>query len=246
MKRYIILIFLFVLTSITCLTAGVIASPGIKLFINGKEVITDVRLIDGSSYIPIEDVAKWLGHENTWMDGEQSELQIGKKDSSTLGKSFQNPAPIHTEVIFEKSTPFEQYKGSIHLDDIVRGNKALSMLKEVEDLHHGVWVETSDPSNVDPEERELLLAKVSIKLTSTSDKNQSLQISNDDFRLVSSNGKTYRPILVTPPSPSISTKLFLGNQHTGWVVMQVDKNESTPILVFGSILVDGAWLKTNE
>ncbi|NQX62194.1 DUF4352 domain-containing protein [Paenibacillus qinlingensis] len=246
MKRYIMLICLLVLISIICLTAGVIASPGIKLFINGKEVITDVRVVDGSSYIPISDVANWIGHENTWIDGEKSELYIGKKGSSTFGKSFQNPAPIHTEVVFEKSTPFEQYQGAIQLDAVVRGNKALSMLKEVEDLQQGVWVETSDTSKVDPEEREILLAKVTIKLTSTSDKNQSLRISNNDFQLVSSNGKNYRPILVTPPSPSISTNLVLGNQHTGWVAMQIDKNESTPILVFGSILVDGAWLTTNE
>ncbi|MFD0677178.1 MULTISPECIES: hypothetical protein [unclassified Paenibacillus] len=245
MKKYIALIALFTLTSVICFTTGIIASPGIKLFVNGKEVITDIKLVDGNSYIPIHDVAEWLGKEDIWMDGEHNELHIGGEESSIAGKSYQNPAPIGTEVDFQKVTPFEKYHGSLHVDEIARGSKALNLMVNIVDLQRGVWIETTDPSKVDPEERELFLAKVTIKLTNISD-NKFLQIKNDDFQLVSSTGKIYRPILETPPSPSIATKLLLGEQHTGWIIMQVDKNDKAPILEYGSVLVDGAWFKTND
>lgn len=54
---------------------GVYAASDIKLIINGKNVATDIQIIDGSSYVPLRVVSESLGADVKW-DGDSRTITI--------------------------------------------------------------------------------------------------------------------------------------------------------------------------
>ncbi|MBD0381270.1 stalk domain-containing protein [Paenibacillus sedimenti] len=72
-------------TSVLSLTfaAGVYAaSSDIKLFINGKQINTDLQVVDGSSYVPLRVVSESLGADVKWDEAARS-ISINSKSNST-------------------------------------------------------------------------------------------------------------------------------------------------------------------
>lgn len=62
-KRYVILI----ITIIVLLTSTVaLASSNIKLIVNGKESNAEVKVMNGTSYVPLREVANILGANVNW------------------------------------------------------------------------------------------------------------------------------------------------------------------------------------
>ncbi|MGF9714978.1 stalk domain-containing protein [Paenibacillus naphthalenovorans] len=54
---------------------GVYAASDIKLFINGKQIDTQIEVIDGNSYVPLRVVSESLGAEVKW-DGNSRTINI--------------------------------------------------------------------------------------------------------------------------------------------------------------------------
>lgn len=82
-KRYLILI-----TTIIILFSStvVLASSHVKLIVNGKESNAEVKVINGTSYVPLREVANMLGADVNW-DGPTSTITItGQGNTMSQGE----------------------------------------------------------------------------------------------------------------------------------------------------------------
>ncbi|WP_052487199.1 copper amine oxidase N-terminal domain-containing protein [Gordoniibacillus kamchatkensis] len=108
--------------ALTAFGAGVYAASDIRLLVHGKQVNADVRIIDGSSYVPLRAVSEALGMDVNW-DNATRTISIKKTktykvnsviwsgdarmkiSAVTLDTAFQNEKtdhPIHA-LIFDVS-----------------------------------------------------------------------------------------------------------------------------------------------
>ncbi|NOU98596.1 hypothetical protein [Paenibacillus planticolens] len=241
MRKKILLQLGLIALSIASAAAGAYASSEIKLYIYGKNVQANIKMIDGKGYVAVRDVAQWLGQRLEWDDSNR-EIHIGNLDASDNGKSLKTPAPIGSKVMFEKNTPFEFYQGDMHIVEVVRGPEAKKLMEEVKEYNKGYSGKNYDEPL---EGMELLLAKITVKITTNSDNDEKVSIGFLNFRLVSSLGKNYESLLVISPRPAVDAYLSVGEENTGWVVLQVDVNDKAPIIEYKSYLADPIYMKTN-
>lgn len=78
MKKKILMSLGVAVIIVASITFGAYAASGIKLWINGNEIKTDVQIVDGSSYVPLRVVSDELGAEILW-DGKKRTITISGK-----------------------------------------------------------------------------------------------------------------------------------------------------------------------
>lgn len=215
---------------------GAYAASDIKLFVNGKKTTASVEIIDGSSYVPLRVVAEALGQEVKW-DEAKREIHIGKTvDTSVVGYSRSNPAPLKTKLDFKIETLFDNYQGEISIIETVRGDEAWKL------------IQAANKFNSAPKDgKEYLLAKATVKITANKNKDSKVDLSSANFKLVSTSGKDYdMSISPVPPDPSIRTSLYVNAENTGWIVFEVDKTDTLPLITYARTYdgTGGVWFKT--
>lgn len=79
---------------------------------------------------------------------------------------------------------------------------------------------------------EYIAARVQFELlTMAGDK--ALDLHALDFQAISSTGREYEDAVVVEPAPAIGANLYAGATHEGWVVFQVAKDDTAPVMTYG-------------
>lgn len=102
MKRKILVLVGIITIVMTAFSIGVYAASDIKLLINGKQINSEIQIIDGSSYVPLRVVSESLGAEVKWDEGRRiitinsSGSSPTTSDSSSEQTKIKAPLTIHS------------------------------------------------------------------------------------------------------------------------------------------------------
>ncbi|CAG7651693.1 DUF4352 domain-containing protein [Paenibacillus allorhizosphaerae] len=193
---------------------------------------------NGNTYLPARAVAEALGTAVGYDSATNTVLIGGQADSKpagTPGKSRSNPAPIGQKVDFTVNDLLNDYSGTLSVDQVIRGEEAWKMISSANKLN-----------NSPKDGYEYVLAKVSIKVSSSKNKDKQIDVSPVDFSMISSEGKDYERAIVVEPSPTVRTKLYEGASHTGWAAFLVKKDDQNPVISYGRKYdgSGGVWFST--
>jgi len=157
-----------------------------------------------------------------------------KETPTLLGFSRQKPASIGTPIIVEINNLFDDVKVKITLLDIVRGIEAWNIIKEANMFN--------DPAKTN---YEYILTKVKFKNLESQKKDSAYSLSTYSFTAVSSDGKDYDKDYALGPEPRLNANLYEGASHTGWVVFQIAKDDTQPLMTFNRDYngTGGVWFK---
>jgi hypothetical protein len=136
---------------------GVYAASDIRLFINGKQIDSDIQVINGSSYVPLRVVSEALGADVKWDEVNRtinikktktyevnaaiwSGTLMMKISNITLDTAFQNDKTTHSinAIIFDVSIENTGYVGYSYLKWYPTKGKIR--------LNNNTTVEISNPS----------------------------------------------------------------------------------------------------
>lgn len=223
---------------------GAYAGNNVKLIINGKNIATDVQIVNGSSYVPLRVVSENLGADVKW-DGNSKTITITNSDKQTtpttasnsnVGLSRSNPAPLGKSVTVTHKSLMDNYTTAVTLQEVIRGEDAWQKVKDANQFN-----------NEPKAGHEYILAKIKVNLISNKDEGQ-LDIHSSSFTLVSKDGRDYDFNSVVEPDPQLRTKLYPGATHEGWVAFQVKKDDKSPLIAFGRDYEGkgGAWFKLSK
>lgn len=166
----------------------------------------------------------------------------GKCNSPPLGHSRGNPVSAGKSLTIwtgDIGSPFDDdaYKVKVNLLKVVRGTEVWNRLKEAS----GEFTEPQSPDAG----FEYLLAKVKFDLLESKTESSKFTLSSMLFSAVSSEGKEYKDSWVTTPEPRLDADLYEGASQTGWLLFEVKKDDSKPLMTFGrnSDGTGGIWFK---
>lgn len=198
-----------------------------KKFESDKPIVA----IEGSTYLPLKAIGDVLGVPVQWNE-KLRRVEVGSISNTKNEYSFNNPAPLNTIQTITKESFLQKYTAEVVVKEIVRGETANKMVADANIFN--------DPPK---EGYEYLLAKVYVKLISIDE--GALTLSPLQFSLISSDGKEYDMPFVVLPEPEITTTLYPGASHEGWVVFEVKKDDLKPKIVFEKQYdgTGGAWFK---
>jgi len=162
-----------------------------------------------STYLPLKAIGDVLGVPVQWNE-KLRRVEVGSISNTKNEYSFNNPAPLNTIQTITKESFLQKYTAEVVVKEIVRGETANKMVADANIFN--------DPPK---EGYEYLLAKVYVKLISIDE--GALTLSPLQFSLISSDGKEYDMPFVVLPEPEITTTLYPGASHEGWVVFEVKK-----------------------
>lgn len=242
-----------VLLSVT-FVSGVYAANKFTLLVNGNKINADVRIIDGTTYLPLKDVAKAVGAQlsfnnqtktitlNTPSPTNQTTNNTPSTNNTTVNTPVvkeiatrKNPAKIGDTVPFDTKGSLSSITGNLSVTEIIRGSEAWNMI-------HQANMFNSAPKDG----HEYILAKIKIDITSNANSEAAVSISDYDFTLVSSGGTDYQKQSVVTPDPVLRTKIYVGGSQSGWAVFEVKQNDQEPLIVYGRKYdgSSGVWFKT--
>ena len=111
MKKKIVLSLGLIVILVASIAIGAYAASDIKLWINGKEINTDIQIVNGSSYVPLRVVSDNLGATIKW-DGINRKITISGK-----------VAPVHAPP--EDAVTIKDV--SIKIDKVVQDSDSLRL-----------------------------------------------------------------------------------------------------------------------
>ncbi|MNH75651.1 Telomeric repeat-binding factor 2 [compost metagenome] len=251
MKKKVLIVSGIILIAAS-LTTGVFAATKYSLIVNGTKINTELKIIDGTTYVPLRTVSEALGAKvsissnviNITTPAIPSEnSNIPSSPTKTLPESSitedkasrTNPANLSEKVNFTTNNISEKFSGNLTILETVRG----------EDAWKAIY--SANYFNSEPEEGyEYILAKIKIDINSNINADAAVSVSSVDFTLVSSSGVDYKHKTIVVPSPDIRTKIYAGGSQTGWVAFQVKKDDQSPLIVYGRKYdgSSGIWFKT--
>lgn len=143
------------------------------------------------------------------------------------------PAPIGEKQTISVDNIMEKYTVEATVKEVVRGDNALSMLKQA-------YKYNSDPKAG----YDYIIAKINFKLLDINE-DKTFNIYDSKFKLYSSDYKEYESPSVVSPDPVLDGKLYKGASTEGYAVYQVKTNDTKPTLVFGQNYdgTGGIWFK---
>jgi len=235
----------------------------VHVVVNGRLVQSDVPAINfqGRTLLPVRAVAEALGAQVQWdpkyLDGHhyrppdaaalQTEVARLKEElpkvkaeadeprkkveslsppapsPSEPGYSRSNPAPIGTTLRVTKEDLIQEVTAEVTLLEVIRGAAAWERIKAANKFN--------PPP---PPGKEYLLVRIRFKVLSLDDPSASYDLSPVQFTVVSGAGRDYEhPLVVVPPKPDLSSRLYVGASHEGWAVYMVDIDDPKPTLTFG-------------
>jgi hypothetical protein len=115
-------------------------------------------------------------------------------------------------------------ESAITVIEIVRGEKAWDMVK------------AASPSNGSPDSgMEYIAARIKFVFgTKGATGDLSYAIRDEQFALVSDNGRQYQRPAVVIPKPELSGRLYPGDSLEGWIVLLVSVDDKKPLMSFGN------------
>ncbi|HLL50585.1 MAG TPA: DUF4352 domain-containing protein, partial [Thermomicrobiales bacterium] len=96
----------------------------------------------------------------------------------------------------------------------------------------------ASPSNVEPREGTTYAV---VNLLARNTGNNSIHLDNDDFALTGDSGLEWRFLGVRPPDPVLNLGLAPGASTEGWVAFGIPAEETSLLLVFDSLELEGTW-----
>lgn len=207
-------------------------SPTFKVYVEGKELNANppAVVINGYTYLPLRATGDALGVKVNY-DQARKRVDIGETSVSS-GYSRTNPAPIGIAQKIKVDNYDCTYNATIKVEETVRGEKALQMVKE------------ANKFNSEPEiGKEYVVAKIYVSIDSVSE-DKAIRVSDYDFKCYSKNNVKYDELILVNPKPALSTDLYVGGNTTGYAVFQVEIGDM-PKIVYGAGYdgSGGIWFK---
>jgi hypothetical protein len=151
------------------------------------------------------------------------------------GYSMSDPAPVGT---------------TLTVDDWNWGNKKMSVELTLLETVRGdqAWRLISEANAINPapkDGKEYMMAKFRYRLTKLEPEGQSFTIGPLDFDLVS-DGVVEKGKLAMAGIGGMNAELYSGGTKEGWVVYEVPKNATSPMIAYGRMVSGsgGLWFKT--
>lgn len=145
-----------------------------------------------------------------------------------------NPAPPGTAVTYKpswQSAGFEKSTINITLLEVAKGEEAATLMKSDKDIIY--------PRN---KSEEVLLAKFRVEIVE-GPSDHTFRVNFLDFNAAYRDGTVIDETTYCSYSDSLMVELFKGGREEGWIVLQYDKLESSPLVVFDP-RGGGAWFRT--
>ncbi|MCM3042470.1 stalk domain-containing protein [Paenibacillus motobuensis] len=249
-KKLLITLGIFLLS--VSIATGAFAATKYSIVVNGNKINADIKVINGSTYVPLRVVSEALGAKVSLDNGTinitnpiQNSIPVQQPTppaheqtppAPQAQASRSNPANIAEVVPFTSKGISEEYKGNLTVLKTIRGTEAWTMIYEANRFN-----------DAPKDGYEYILASIKIDITSNLNADNAVSVSPLDFTLVSSSGVDYKNETVVVPDPNIRTKMYVGGSHTGWVSFLVKKDDPSPLIVYGRKYNGsaGLWFKTN-
>ena len=138
--------------------------------------------------------------------------------ASSIGLSRADPAPLGAVV---QAGPLE-----LQVLGVLSGPEAIDA------------VLAASPTNVEPREG---LTYFAVNLSARNIGSQPLWLDNDDFALTGESGLVWRFLGAQPPDPALDATLNPGETTEGWVAFGAPLEETSLLLIFDSLEIDGSW-----
>jgi hypothetical protein len=138
--------------------------------------------------------------------------------ASSIGLSRADPAPLGAVV---QAGPVE-----LQVLGVLSGPEAIDA------------VLSASPTNVEPRDG---MTYVAVNLSVRNSGSQPLWLDNDDFALTGDSGLVWRFLGARPPDPALDATLNPGETTEGWVAFGMPLEESSLLLIFDSLEIDGSW-----
>ncbi len=238
-------VFMLFLTNFTVFGAGVqqaieVVLNSVNLTVNGQKVEADTILYKGTTYVPLRTTAEMLGKEVGW-DQTTNTASINDKGVNSVvnngNYSRTNPAPVGVKQSISISSILEEYTAEVKITDVIKGKEALDML-----------LEANQYNDVPDDDQEYILAKIYVKLLESKDDKQ-ISFGPHSFGLYSGDSAKYDEFYsVVEPSPQLSTALYAGAEHEGYVAFKVKKDDKDPKICFGAKYdgTGGIWFSLSK
>ncbi|CQR56516.1 hypothetical protein [Paenibacillus riograndensis] len=197
--------------------------------------IADGAVINGAIYAPIQALAKATGTTVTIKD---KKVTIGSPSASTANStsssSRSNPTDIGKTVNFNYKNG--GYSGTVAVTQVLRGAEAWEAAKE----------QYNDFASEPDAGYEYLFAKIKVSILKVDKAGATADLNQFDYKLISTSGTEYGADIVLSPEPSISTKVYAGSSHEGWVGYKVKTDDASPLIAFSRNYdgTGGVWFKT--
>ncbi|MFC5401319.1 DUF4352 domain-containing protein [Cohnella soli] len=242
MKKKLLIASTVMALVVASFSLGAYAAVKYSLVINGKSVKADIKVINGTPYIPITALSGNLKGVTTKVDSKTGIIKIDEPKPATTpppaspGLSRSNPASVGSTVTFGKKDYSDDYQVTLKVEAVIRGAEAWKLIQEANQF------------NDEPEAGyEYVLAKINAGVSKNAKGDSQVLISKYDFTLVSSSGKDYVRRATVLPDPELDAKLYVGASDSGWVSFQVKTDDANPLIAFGRSYdgKGGAWFKIN-
>lgn len=236
--------------------------PAVRVIVNGKAMDMPGVIVEGRTMAPVRAVAESLGGTVSWDQATftatilapdvsqlQTEIAALKKENAELkarlqpaapsaeqGSTRTNPAGLNVTQTVAVSKLGTEYTAKVTLLDVIRGDAAWQQVKVANVFN--------DPAK---DGKEYIIAKFRFELlTSAGDK--AIDLSAVHFTAFSGAGREYDWPMVVEPEPKIGTSLYAGSSHEGWVVFEVDKTDTVPVVAYGRKYdgTGGIWFKLSK
>lgn len=199
-----------------------------NVIVDGSNHNQSVISYKGSTYVPLRSFGDLLGVKVDYKNGniylgDSSNTASGSSNISASSYNMNNPAPVGTTQSVRVSNFMEDFSASVVVKEVIRGQKALDMIKEANQFN-------DDPS----QGYEYILAKIGISIQSSKD-GKSVDVYSGDFKSFSTNNAEYSAFVsVVEPEPELSGAIYAGGSSEGWVAFQVKKDDISPKFVYGA------------
>jgi len=209
----------------------------VNVVVNGQNVATDNLIYNDRTYVPLRAVSEILGKEVIW-DGPNNTVNINDKGSNPQPPSVSytrvNPAPLGTTQRIIINNIFDNFTAEVIVKEAIRGDKAWQQIKAANMFN--------DPPGSD---EDYILAKIAVNAVAV-DGGKSLEVTTADFDVYSGSDALYNGFFsVVTPEPALSTQLYPGAQHEGYIAFKVKKSDMAPKVAY-KLNYDGTggiWFK---
>ena len=154
--------------------------------------------------------------------------------NAALGSRL-NPYPVGDTATFDGTdTLFDTYKAKIKLKKIIRGDSAMDIIANANNLNA-----------LPAADQEYLLAKFEIDALESLD-DAKIEISAANFELVSEDGIKYDTFVTISGLEPRLTTMYPGNKQVGYAYFIVNKKDKNPKIVFLERDFNGLWFATSK